>query len=273
MILHSIICFAMLCSTQAIGVAGSAAADSRAVSTLQDDFSQVMLTIREKSPVLYRHLQKMPREKALQSIFRALNSGVLSEASYTAVQQKQKKIKNQFFYSYLPDKRLFYLRTDRLDYAAIRNVLQKHDRYSALILDLRTASGDDYDSVLPMLHFLRSKKHPVALLTGNLTSGAPELFCAMAAKQDQFITMGQPGSGQMFPMIKAGYWFGSLCIPEIREEFALIFPGGMKPKMHLQRRARITKAGLKNPVMLQRDGLLTFAGDFLISRLVLRVKK
>lgn len=274
MILHSMICSVLVYAAQAVGAAIDAAETEKAAApTLQDDFSRIMIEIREKSPVLYRQMQSMRRAEALRLMFRALNSGVLSEKEYRAVQAKHKKIKREFFYGSLPDKRLFYLRTDRLDYAGIRSVLQRHATYSALILDLRTASGDDYDSVLPLLHFMKSVKRPTAILMGPLTSGASELFCAMAGKDSLFVTMGQPGAGQKFPMVKASPHFKGLYIPVIRDEFATVTPGDWKPEMRFPWRARITRAGLKNPGALMRDGLLTFAGDFLIGHLVLFTKK
>ena len=259
MILICLICFIVFSTMQAVTATDIQGVGEKTSASLQDDFSRIMLAIREKSPLLYQQLQTMPREKALRAIFRAMNTAVMPESEYKAVQDKYKKIKPQFFYGFLSDKRLFYIRCDRLDYAAIRNVLQKQDKISALILDFRTGSGDDYASVLPLQDFLQSKKMPVALLIGNGTSGAAELFCALVKKETDFILIGQAGFGQMFPMVKA--------------EFATIPAGGVKPEIYFTGRDRITAAGLKRLANPVRDGLLTFAGDFLISRLVLHAKK
>lgn len=273
MILICLICFIVFSTMQAVTATDIQGVGEKTSASLQDDFSRIMLAIREKSPLLYQQLQTMPREKALRAIFRAMNTAVMPESEYKAVQDKYKKIKPQFFYGFLSDKRLFYIRCDRLDYAAIRNVLQKQDKISALILDFRTGSGDDYASVLPLQDFLQSKKMPVALLIGNGTSGAAELFCALVKKETDFILIGQAGFGQMFPMVKAELSTGVWHLPVIGEKFALIPAGGVKPEIYFTGRDRITAAGLKRLANPVRDGLLTFAGDFLISRLVLHAKK
>ena len=273
MILICFICFIVFSTMQTVMAADMPDAGEKIPAALQDDFSRIMLEVRAKSPLLYQQLQNMPREKALRAMFRALNSAVMPDAEYRAGQEKYKKIKPQFFSGALADKRLFYIRCDRLDYAAIRSVLQKHDKAAALILDFRTGSGDDYASILPLQDFLRAKKIPIALLISNGTSGAAELFCALVRNDSDFILIGQTGSGQMFPMVKTELSCGVWHIPVSGEQFALILPGGVKPEIYFTGRDRITQAGLKslsNPV---RDGLLTFAGDFLISRLVLRAKK
>lgn len=242
-------------------------------ASLQDDFSRIMQELREKSPLLYQQIQNMPREKALRAIFRSLNSAVMPSAEFKAGQEQCKKVKKQFFSGFLPDKRLFYIRCDRLDYIAIRRALQRQDKVSALILDFRTGSGDDYTSVLPLRDFLRSRKIPVALLISNGTSGAAELFCASVKSDSDFILIGQPGAGQMFPMVKAELPSGVWHIPVIGEQFASIPAGSVKPEIYFSWRDRITEAGLKSQSDPVRDGLLTFAGDFLVSRLVLRAKK
>ena len=273
MILFCLICFIVFSTMQAVTAADMQDAGEKTPVSLQDDFSRIMVEIREKSPSLYQQLQTMPREQALRAIFRAMNTAVMPDAEYKAVQDKRKKIKPQFFSGVLADKRLFYIRCDRLDYAGIRNVLQNQDKISALILDFRTGSGDDYASVLPLRDFLRTRKMPVALLIGNGTSGAAELFCSLVRNDSDFILIGQTGAGQMFPMVRAELSTGVWHIPVIGEKFASIPAGAVKPEIYFTGRDRITQAGLKSLANPVRDGLLTFAGDFLISRLVLHAKK
>ena len=121
--------------------------------------------------------------------------------------------------------------------------------------------------------YLLSKKIPIALLTGKGTSGAAELFCALVKKESDFIVIGQAGAGEMFPMVKVELSSGVWHIPVIGEKFATIPAGAVKPEIYFTGRDRITQESLQSPTKPVRDGLLTFAGDFLISRLVLHGKK
>ena len=273
MFLTCLICSIVFCTMQTVTATDMQDGGDKTLSSLQDDFSRIMLEIREKSPLLYQQLQSMPREKALRSIFRAMNTAVMPDSEYHTVQAQYKKNKTQFFYGFLPDKRLFYIRCDRLDYTAIRKALQKQGKSTALILDFRTGSGDDYASVLPLQDYLRSKKIPIALLISNGTSGAAELFCALVKNESDFIVIGQTGAGLMYPMVKTELSSGVWHIPVIGEKLALIPPGGVKPEIYFTGKERITQENLQSPTKPDRDGLLTFASDFLISRLVLHGKK
>ncbi|MBR2425373.1 MAG: hypothetical protein IKB16_01400 [Lentisphaeria bacterium] len=245
-------------------------------AALQDDFTSMMQEIQAKSPVLYRQLQKMPRKQALSAIFRALSSGVIADDDGAKKKNdvSPKHLSAQNFSAFLPDKRLFYYRADRLNYNDIRNVLQKYERIPALILDLRTASGTEYNQIIPIFEYLHSRNMPVAILTAGTTSGAPALFCAYVRKDNAFVTIGQPWRNQLYPCTKVSLSGSSWQVPLIAEEFALIPPEGSKPQITYKNGgSRIEKNGLQSPDLLSKDGLLTFAGDFLISRLVLSIKK
>lgn len=273
MILHSLCCFIFFVFVQSSSeqIPGIDTVDEDAAPNLQEDFAAVMQEIRVKSPVLYRQLQNKPRKQMLAAMFRALNSGVMTDEDF---QQREAVLKKssprQQFCGLLPDKRLLYCRTDRLDCVEMRNAFRKYPSVLGLILDLRTAVGNDYDQVLPLLELLQGKKIPVAVLTGPGSYGAPALFTAMVCKKPSFITMGQRGNGYLFPTVKATLPNGVWHLPLVEEVYADILPDGIAPRISYKVGTRITDKGLRSPAAVSKDALLTFAGDFLISRLVLK---
>lgn len=270
MILHNICCFILFVFAQA-GTVPTATAEK---ATLQDDFSAIMQEIRQKSPVLYRQLQNKPRKQMLSAIFRALDSGVKTDEDFRRVNTVVKpQRKTQNFCGLLPDKRLLYYRMDRLDDSGMRDALQKYHSVAALILDLRTASGNEYDRIMPLLDLLQNRKMPIAVLTGHDINGASALFAAMAGRKKMFFTMGQAGQGYLFPTIQMTHSHITWHIPLMEEKYAAIPPEGVKPQLFYKTGKRITETALRNAISVSNDSLLTFAGDFLISRLVLSLKK
>ncbi len=207
---------------------------------LAEDTAELFRLLRQEAPALYQNLEKKPRTEILQRLAAALDCGIrpVSSISASAVQSgikaTEKPRELRLYPARLIDgNQILYLRLDALTPESLEQMkadIAQADRlanpYHGLILDLRSAAGDLADAACmkDFLAMLRKGK-TAAILRSENTSGAPELFAAVAKEQHLAVTMGTAGTGELYPVKQVNGWL----IPVVPENLPFVSPDSRQP--------------------------------------------
>lgn len=205
------------------------------------DINRTFEMLKKESPELYQHLNKMPREKLLQTVLSALETGVnLQSQVQPAVTRELKPTPGKRLKYYparlINSNSIFYARIDNINPATLERLKSDVEissrianKPSGVIIDLRNADRGNYALCTKYLPFFQTQnkdkthfqKIPMVILTGFRTSGAPELLAALLGKSKSAMILGTKGAGKMFPVKEITFdnkkWF----VPQLDAQWNL----------------------------------------------------
>ena len=244
--------------------------------TLEERIVDLLETVQDEAPDVYRRMADLPREDALARIMRALDSGVVP-ASGAGNGKTTAAAQNAAAQSYpvleLTEKKFPYIRFDVLTQEttsdALKAIREREGRadVSGVIFDLRNASGGDYACAESLAEAARKLACPVMVLVSGGTSGSGELLAAFLRRDCGAVLLGTETAGSVFP-VKRIYvddtaWF----LPRLKPEYSGISPYALKPDLEKDSEARLSCDLLKeSPDKLDGDPVLRLAADLLVMR-------
>ena len=248
--------------------------------TLEERIVDLLETVQDEAPDVYRRIADLPREETLARIMRALDSGVVP-ASGAGNGKTTASAQNTTAQSYpvleLTEKKFSYIRFDTLTQEtvvdALKTVHEKEGRTDApgMIFDLRNTSGSDYACAETLADAARKLACPVMVLVSGGTSGSGELLAAFLRRDCGAVLLGTETAGSVFP-VKRIYvddtaWF----LPLLKPEYSGISPYALKPDLEKDSEARLSCDLLKeSPDKLDGDPVLRLATDLLTMRAAIK---
>ena len=242
--------------------------------TLEERIVDLLETIEDEAPAIYRRMADLPREEALARVMRALDSGVVpaSAVNGTPGQQVRGRESDSRQYSVfgLTDRMFPYLRFDALTReqtekaAKELNGLTGEKVPAGLIFDLRETTGGENESLNMLADSARKLKCPVMALVSGKTKGAGELLAAVLRRDCGAVLIGTETAGSIFPVkritVNDVAWF----VPTPPPEYAGISPYALKPDLEKDSEVRMSYDELKEkPNRLDGDPVLRLAADLL----------
>jgi hypothetical protein len=249
--------------------------------TLEEQITDLLETIQDEAPDVYRRMADLPREEALARIMRALDSGVVPAAgadrgrTSTSSAGQSGRVRNYPALE-LTGKKILYLKFDSLTQEtapdAVKAIGGQDGRQDApdapgLIFDLRNTSGGDYACAESVAEAARKRACPVMVLVSGGTNGPGELLAAFLRRDCGAVLLGTETAGCVFPVkriyVNDTAWF----LPHLEPEFFGISPYALKPDLEKSSGARLTYDQLKeSPDKLDGDPVLRLAADLLTMR-------
>ena len=241
--------------------------------TLEERIVDLLETVQDEAPEIYRRMNSLPREEALARIMRALDSGVVpvsAAANGKTTAAGQSPDGKNYPALELTGKKFLYLRFDALTPRttpdSVKSLVEKDGRADApgVIFDLRNASGGDYACADALAEPARRIECPVMVLVSGRTGGAGELLAAVLRRDCGAVLIGTETAGSIFP-VKRIYvddtaWF----VPNPPPEHSGISPYALKPDLEKSSEARLSYDELKEtPDRLDGDPVLRLAADLL----------
>lgn len=250
--------------------------------TLEEQITDLLETIQDEAPDVYRRMADLPREEALARIMRALDSGVVPAAGAdrgrtSASSAGQSGRVRNYPALELTGKKILYLKFDSLTQEtapdAVRAIGGQDGRQETpgLIFDLRNTSGGDYACAESVAEVARKLTCPVMVLVSGGTNGPGELLAAFLRRDCGAVLLGAETAGCVFPVkriyVNDTAWF----LPCLEPEFFGISPYALKPDLEKSSEARLTYDQLKEtPDTLDGDPVLRLAADLLTMRAAVR---
>lgn len=248
--------------------------------TLEERIIDLLETIQDEAPDVYRRMTDIPREEALARIMRALDSGVVPAAGSDrgkSVSAGQNSRAQSYPALELTGKKILYLRIDGLTTETAsdlaKSICGRDGKQDApgVIFDLRNASGGDYACAESVAEAARKLACPVMALVSGGTNGPGELLSAFLRRDCHAILLGSETSGNVFP-VKRIYvndvaWF----LPRLKPEYSGISPYALKPDLEKASETRLSYEQLKESTdRLDGDPVLRLAADLLTMRAAVR---
>lgn len=258
--------------------------------TLEERIVDLLETIQDEAPEIYRRMAELPREEALARIMRALDSGVIpasAAASGSGRQGMSVARQGGQVRSYpvleLTEKKFLYVRFDALTRESAfqahqdlekKNVHETHPGRpgdplrsvpAGVIVDLREADGGQYDRAAFAAEAVKfTRPCPVMVLVSGKTKGAGELLAALLRRDREAVLIGTETAGSIFPVKRITVndvgWF----VPTPGPDDAGISPYALKPDLEKKSDARLSYDELKEkPDKLDGDPVLRLAADLL----------
>ena len=253
--------------------------------TLKERIVDLLETIEDEAPAIYRRMEDLPREEALARVMRALDSGVVPVTADTG--KVSPAAGNGQVRSYpvidLTEKHFLYVRFDALTqesaFQAHQDLEKKtvHETHpnrpgdplrstpAGVIVDLRETDGGQYDRAAFMLEAVMfTQPSPVMVLVSGKTKGAGELLAAVLRRDCGAVLIGTETAGSIFPVkritVNDVAWF----VPTPPPEYAGISPYALKPDLEKDSEVRMSYDELKeSPNRLDGDPVLRLAADLL----------
>ena len=263
--------------------AGNTASDMKDIRTrtipeltLEERIIDLLETIQDEAPDVYRRISGIPREEALARIMRALDSGVIPAAgadSGKTISAGQNGRARSYPPLELTGKKITYLRLDGLTTATVPDAVKalgelagKQDT-PGVIVDLRNTAGGDYACAESAAEAARNLACPVMVLVSGETNGAGELLAAFLRRDCGAVLLGAETAGNVFPVkriyVNDTAWF----LPRLKPEYTGISPYALKPDLEKKSGARPDYDLLKeSPDKLDGDPVLRLAADLLTMR-------
>lgn len=259
------------------------------------DFAELLQTVSEVSPGLYRRICSLPRQALLEALMSAAGSQVrrVSDPDRDASPGSERTFA-VFPGRLLEEKRVFYLRVDGLSESSLSSAgSELHQSLassspSAMILDLRNAdpqtSREEYDFVPGFLRLLSEEPkiaewygpRPLTVLISHKTSGAAAFLAACLASRKNgrpAVTVGSATSGSSFPVETRKVCGAEWRIPLISEADAesKIPTGPLEPGFAVDGRSgQIDFRKLGDPRAISADAALRASLDLVLSLSVLK---
>lgn len=238
--------------------------------TLEERIVDLLETIEDESPEIYRRINELPREEALARIMRALDSGVVPASSGTERPPLVRAGDRNYPVFGITDRAFPYIRIDALTPDAVAQSVQDLEtmkRVSAptgAIVDLRETTAGDDDSVKALAEALRKLECPIMALVSAKTSGKGELMAAVLRRDGGALLLGTETAGCVFPLKRISVndvrWF----VPDPPTEYYDISPYALKPDLEKSSQIRMSFDELKEkPNSLDGDPVLRLAADLL----------
>lgn len=267
--------------------------------------NNVILTIKEifrvmekNYPALMKEVEneKIRKERVLENFTASFGAGVkLIETGKTEETKKsltkEIKKKNYFPIVNISSNKISYFRIDEFNGKVFEPFKSDCEMVAALakppvgiIIDLRNCSGSNYKDALKCLLLLCKGKSlpdipgkekvkesfnlPTAVLIGEKTSGAAEVFVYWIAKARQGLTIGENSAGKPFPEkrfdLKSEKY--TLLIPEIPDYLSEMVVENPKPSINLDAYPQISYKKISEESQSEKsDKCLLRAVDLLIS--------
>ena len=262
--------------------------------TLEERIVDLLETIQDEAPEIYRRMADLPREEALSRVMRALDSGVVPASAVTGGTGKTSPaIRDGQARSYpvleLAEKHFLYIRFDALTQESAFQAHQDLEKKTVhetqpdgsgnhrtppagVIVDLRETDGGQYDRAAFVAEAVMfTQPSPVMVLISGRTKGAGELLAAVLRQKCGAVLIGTETAGSIFP-VKRIYvndvaWF----VPTPEAEYAGISPYALKPDLEKSSDARLSYDELKEaPGKLDGDPVLRLAADLLTMKAALK---
>ncbi len=243
--------------------------------TLEERIVDLLETIQDEAPEIYRRIADLPREEALARIMRALDSGVVpASAAASGASGRQVQPQESDFRQYpvfgLTDRMFPYLRFDVLtrEHAekAAKDLkdLTREKAPAGLVFDLRETRGGEVESVDMLSEAVCKLNCPAMVLVSGKTKGAGELLAAILRRDCGAVLIGTETAGSIFPVKRITVndvgWF----VPVPPAGFSGISPYALKPDLEKKSDARLSFDELKEkPDRLDGDPVLRLAVDLL----------
>lgn len=249
--------------------------------------------IESESPALIKGLDASDRMRMIKSCLSGTGVEIIDPKTPSPVKgdipKPDAKSANLFPGVMIGSNRILYLRLSRLDAKSFAQL--KSDCESAaqlaikpigLVIDLRDCSGDDYKEALQDLALFcpdgklpekpaekRVFDLPTAVLVGERTFGAAEVFASLLERSRQGLGIGSPTAGQPFPRKAVPLPSSdglSLSIPQIPEDLRFVDPAPFEPSIEVPAYPQIPYEKLsKTAGAEESDKCLARAVDLLLS--------
>lgn len=256
--------------------------------TLEERIVDLLETIQDEAPEIYRRMADLPREEALARMMRALDSGVIpasaatSKGQGTAAAGQGGQVRSYPVLE-LTEKHFLYVRFDALTqesaFQAHQDLEKKTVRETrpdhsgdplrsipaGVIVDLREADGGRYDRAAFAAEAVKfTQPCPVMVLVSGKTKGAGELLAAVLRRDRGAVLIGTETAGSIFPVkritVNDVAWF----VPTPGPDDSGISPYALKPDLEKKSDARLSYDELKEkPDKLDGDPVLRLAADLL----------
>lgn len=262
---------------------------------LAGDFAELLQTVRNVSPGLYRRICSQPRQALLEALMSAAESLVraVPDPDQDASSESERTF-TIFSGRLLEEKRVFYLRVDGLSGESLSSAKDElrqslaSSSPAAMILDLRNADPEanrtEYDFVPGFLRLLSEAPEiaewygprPLAVLISHKTTGAAAYLAARLAFRKNVrpaVTVGAATSGSCFPVETRQVCGTEWRIPLISEADAesKIPTGPLKPAFPVDSPSgQIDFHALGDPGAIAADAALRSALDLVLSLSVLK---
>ena len=248
---------------------------------LEERIVDLLETIEDEAPAIYRRMAELPREEALARVMRALDSGVVPVSAATGTGKASPAVGSGQVRSYsvfgLTDRTFPYLRFDTLTREQAEKAAKElkdltgEKAPAGMIFDLRETDGGEAGSVDLLADPVRKLKRPVMVLVSGKTKGAGELLAAVLRRDCGAVLIGTETAGSIFPVkrifVNDVAWF----VPTPPPEYAGISPYALKPDLEKDSEARLSYDELKEkPNRLDGDPVLRLAADLLTMKAVVK---
>lgn len=252
--------------------------------TLEERIVDLLEAIEDEEPEVYRRMNELPREKALASIMRALDSGVIPASSVASERATSVEGQTRPFRNYpaleLTERHFLYIRIDGLMAEGALSMEQTlngktkdgESPIEGVIFDLRDAIDGYYEAADALADSAGRLKCQVMVLISGKTRGAGELLAAVLRRDCGAVLLGTETAGRIFPVkricVNDVVWF----VPTPRLSDSGISPYAVKPDLEKDFEARLSYDELKeSPNRLDGDPLLRLAADLLTMRAAVKL--
>lgn len=245
--------------------------------TLEERIVDLLETIEDESPEIYRRMNELPREEALARIMRALDSGVVPASSGTEKPPLVRAQDRKYPVFGITDRTFPYIRIDALTPDAVSQSVRDLEQMNGqsaqagAIVDLRETTAGDDDSVKALAEAVRKLECPIMALVSAKTSGKGELMAAVLRRDCGALLIGTETAGCVFPLKRISVndvrWF----VPDPPSEYYDISPYALKPDLEKSSQIRMSFDELKEkPNRLDGDPVLRLAADLLTMKAAVR---